>query len=51
MIVPTLARVIIREHCYKPIKGKVLLLGRQTISMTDKQTIELFKQEGLMGGI
>lgn len=46
MIVPTLARLIVREHLYKPIRGKVLTLGRQTITMTYEQTIELFRQEG-----
>lgn len=45
MIVPTLARMLIREHIYRPIKGRVLTLGRQTISMTYEQFIELLKQE------
>lgn len=46
MIVPTLARLLVREHLYKPIQGKVLTLGRQTISMTYEEAIELFQQEG-----
>jgi SAM-dependent methyltransferase len=46
MIVPTLARLIIREHLYKPIHGKVLTLGRQTIAMTYEQVIEMLQQEG-----
>jgi SAM-dependent methyltransferase len=37
--------MIIREHLFKPIQGKVLCLGRQTISMTYDQLIELLKQE------
>ena len=45
MIVPTLARLLIREHIYKPIQGKVLTLGRQTISMTYDEVMELFQQE------
>lgn len=45
MIVPTLARMIVREHLYKPIKGKILTLGRQNIGMTYEQCIELLKQE------
>jgi len=45
MIVPTLARMIVREHLYKPIDGKILILGRQTIGMTYEQYIELLKQE------
>lgn len=45
MIVPTLARMLVREHIYKPIAGRVLTLGRQTIAMTYEQYIELLKQE------
>ena len=45
-IVPTVARLIIQEHCYKPIQGKVLTLGRQTIAMSYEQVIELLQQEG-----
>lgn len=48
MIVPTLARLIVREHLYKPIEGKVLALGRQTIAMSYEQVIELLQQEGYM---
>lgn len=46
MIVPTLARLIVREHLYKPIQGKVLTLGRQTIAMSKEQVIEVLQQEG-----
>lgn len=46
MIVSTLARIIVREHLYKPIRGKVLTLGRQTIALTYSQLLELFRQEG-----
>lgn len=46
MIVPTLARLIVREHLYKPIQGKVLTLGHQTIAMSHEQAIELLNQEG-----
>ena len=46
MIVPTLARLIVREHLYKPIQGTVLTLGRQTIAMTYEQVLELLQQEG-----
>ena len=45
MIVPTLARMLIREHTYKPIKGRVLTLGRQTIGLTYEQFLDLLKQE------
>lgn len=46
MIVPTLARLIVREHLYNPIYGTVLTLGRQTIAMTYEQVLELLQQEG-----
>lgn len=45
MIVPTLARLLVREHLYKPIEGKVLALGRQTIAMTYEEVTELLQQE------
>jgi len=45
MIVPTLAKMIAHEHRYKPIRGKVLCLGRQTISMTPQEAIAIIKKE------
>ena len=49
MIVPTLARLIIRENLYKPIRGRVLCLGRQTIAMTYQQAVDLMFEEGVPG--
>lgn len=46
MLVPSLARMIVREHKFKPITGTLLCLGRQTIAMTYGQALELFEQEG-----
>ncbi len=46
MIVPTIAKLLVREHLHKPLPDNVLTLGRQTISMTYEQVLELFKQEG-----
>lgn len=46
MIYPTLARLIVREHLYKPLHGKVLLLGRQKIPMSYEEALKLFQQEG-----
>lgn len=46
MIVPTLARLLVREHLYNPIRGRILTLGRQTIGMTYEQVLQLFRQEG-----
>lgn len=46
MIVSSIARMLIREHLYKPITGKVLTLGRQTIAMTYEEVLEVMRQEG-----
>ncbi len=46
MINLSLAKLIIREHLRKPIKGKVLTLGRQTIGMTIVEAVELMRKEG-----
>ena len=46
MIVPTLARLLVREHLYQPIVGQVLCLGRQTIPMTQQQVVDLMHEEG-----
>lgn len=46
MIVTPLARLIIREHLYKPIQGSVLTLGRQTVGMTYEEVLELAREEG-----
>ncbi len=45
MIVPTIAKLIVREHLYKPIQGKVLTLGRQTIALSYEQAIDLLRKE------
>jgi hypothetical protein len=45
MIAPTLVRMIVREHMYKPVMGRVLILGRQTVGLTPEQLVELLKQE------
>ena len=46
MFHPNLVRLLVREHLYKPIKGKVLNLGYQTIGLSYEQVLELFQQEG-----
>ena len=46
MIVSTVAKLLVREHLHKPLPDNVLTLGRQTISMSYEQVLELFKQEG-----
>jgi SAM-dependent methyltransferase len=47
MIVPSLAKMLIREHMFRPITGKVLCLGRQTIAMTLDEATAIFKDEGI----
>jgi len=37
--------MIIREHLYRPITGRVLTLGRQTIGITYEEFMELLKAE------
>lgn len=47
MIVPTTARLIVREHLYHPLAGQsVLLLGRQTMSMDLERCLTVLKEEG-----
>ena len=46
MIVPSLARMIVKEHIYKPISGPLLCLGRQTIVMEYEEVLSLFREEG-----
>lgn len=46
MIGQTVARLLVRECAYKPMRGKVLTLGRQTIALTYREVMGLFHQEG-----
>ena len=48
MITPSLAKVIIQEHKYKPITGKVLTLGKQLIAMTMEETLTIISDQGLI---
>lgn len=47
MIVPSLAKLIVREHLYKPITGRVLTLGRQTIAMNLEQSVRIMEAEDM----
>lgn len=42
-----MARFIIREAKYAPIRGSVLLIGRQTVHLTPSRFSELMREEGL----
>jgi len=46
MIPSSLARLIVREHLYRPIEGSVLTLGRQTIQLDFDGTVDLMQDEG-----
>lgn len=46
MIIPTLAKILVKEHIHKPIQGRVLCLGRQTVQMTHQEAIKLIQNEG-----
>lgn len=43
-----LARLILLEHRYKPITGRVLLLGRQTVFMTPAEALALVEEMGVV---
>lgn len=42
-----LAKAILQEHKYRPIRGTVLLVGRQTVTLTKEQAIDLITDEGV----
>lgn len=42
-----MARFILREGQYRPIRGSVLLIGRQTIHLTPQELQNLFREEGM----
>ena len=46
MIVPSLARMIVREMVHRPINGTLLCLGRQTIAMKYEEALQLIREEG-----
>lgn len=47
MITPSLTKMIVQEHLYNPIKGKVLTLGKQLVAMTHEQAIHLLEECGV----
>jgi SAM-dependent methyltransferase len=40
-----MAAMLLREHRYKPLKGRLLSIGRQTVYMTETQAKQLVEQE------
>ena len=40
---PNVAQIVIREHLRRPISGSVLLLGRQTMSFSPSDAIEMIR--------
>lgn len=47
-IAPYVARAIVREHAYKPIRGTVLCLGRQTMFFTPADALDMLAECGLV---
>jgi hypothetical protein len=46
-IAPYVAEAIIREHKYRPIRGDVLLLGRQTMEFSPEHAADMIRAAGL----
>jgi SAM-dependent methyltransferase len=46
-IAPYIAEAIVREHKHRPITGDVLLLGRQTFSMTPDDAVGMLRSNGI----
>lgn len=47
MISPSLARMMVQEHLYRPISGNVITLGRQWIGMTHEEAVSVLQGAGL----
>lgn len=47
-IAPYVAEAIIREHKYRPIRGDVLLLGRQTMQFSPQHAADMVRAAGLV---
>lgn len=47
MITAQIARFILKEHRHKPIAGDVLLIGRQTVAMSEAEARNLIESEGI----
>lgn len=46
-LLPQMARVLLNEHKYRPITGKVLLIGRQTVPLSPDNAMKLISDEGV----
>ena len=46
-IARTLAEMIVREHLYRPIRGKLLLIGRQTVQLSRQDAIDMVRDFGV----
>lgn len=42
-----MAKVILQEHKYRPLEGTILLIGRQTVTLTSEQARSLVESEGV----
>ena len=47
-----LAEMILREHLYRPIRGKLLLIGRQTVQLSRREAFDIMREFGIdTGGV
>jgi SAM-dependent methyltransferase len=46
-ILPQVATLIVREHKHRPITGDVLLIGRQTVMLSEPDAMALLRREGV----
>lgn len=45
-MLPVLTKMLIQEHLFRPIKGELLVLGRQVIKMSKEEVLGLFSAAG-----
>lgn len=43
-----MAKMVVREHVYKPITGELLLCGRQSIFLTPEEALKIVADEGVL---
>lgn len=47
-ILPQVARMIVKEYLHRPIIGDVVLIGRQSVLLSEKEALDLIRSEGLI---
>src|ERR1700688_2793850 len=46
-ILPQIACFLLKEHRYRPIEGDVLLIGRQTVMLTERDAVRMLERESV----